>query len=128
MLLTEEGRAFHNKCRGHASVFRLKFAGFGRSIQTSFLKVKRSILIPLFFFRVMTYTGGFKAGETRDFVLGYNNRGRYVTIQLLDQNFLTLCEVEVFAARRKSIHFIQYNHGKFGHNCCDFQTAHEITK
>ena len=64
----------------------------------------------------MTYTGGFKAGETKDFVLGYNNRGRYVTIQLLDQNFLTLCEVEVFAARRKSIHFIQCNHGQFGHN------------
>ena len=45
MILSEEGRTFHNKeYMGRASIFHKKFTGFGRSIQTSFLKVKRSYL------------------------------------------------------------------------------------
>ena len=61
--------------------------------------------MPLFNFRVLTYTGGLQAGETKDFVLDHGKRGRYLYIQLMDQNFLSLCEVEVFATIRKSIQF-----------------------
>ena len=63
----------------------------------------------IFLLRVVTYAGQFGAGETKDFILDFNKRGRYVYIQLMDQNFLTLCEVEVFATMRESVQFIHFN-------------------
>ena len=53
---------------------------------------------------MVIYTGGFNSGETKEFLLGDYRRGRYLYIQLMDRNYLSLCEVEAFAAS-KSIQF-----------------------
>ena len=63
----------------------------------------------IFLFRVVAYHGKFGAGKTKEFFLDLNKRGRYVYIQLMDEGFLTLCEVEVFAAMRESVQFIHFN-------------------
>ena len=58
---------------------------------------------------MVTYKEGFQAGETKDFVLGYGKKGRYLYVRQMDLAYLSLCEVEVFATRRKSIQFSSFN-------------------
>ena len=57
----------------------------------------------------MTYKEGFQPGETKDFVLGYGRKGRYLYVKQMDLAYLSLCEVEVFATRRKSMQFSSFN-------------------
>ena len=67
------------------------------------------MLTPFFSFRVVNYKEGFHAGETKDFVLGYGKKGRYLYVRQMDIAHLSLCEVEVFATRRKSILSSSFN-------------------